>query len=430
MQEVKMLCKKVMGVLVLFGIVSSSLAGGLWLYETGAPDIGTANAGRAAMGSDASAVAFNPASMTLLDRTKSLTAGQLLFIESRFDTDAASYGGGDGGNAGNVVLSGSRYYVYAYDEDLRLGIAVGSYLGLGLDYGDNWTGRYYVTEAELMTVGVNPGVGYRVNERFSVGAGVTVLAASLDQRAAINNSAVPGQAGLPDGALKLEDSDVAYGFNAGVLFEASEASRLGVSYRSKIDLEFEDVVELNNIGPILRAALNLSGLARRETDFDMNLPQVVMISGYHQLNPEWALLANIGWQDWSQFGKQELSLSGSDSTSFTKDLDYKDTWHFALGAQYRFTPEWLWSFGTAYDTSPVDGARNRTPDLPLDRQIRLGTGIQYTVKKDVTVGGAYEYVDLGSARIKQDGGPLQGDLYGEYEDNHIHFFAVNLTWRY
>jgi long-chain fatty acid transport protein len=392
--------------------------------------MGTASAGRAASGSDASAASGNPASMTLLDRSQSLTTLQILYIESRFDTDFASFGGGDGGNAGGVVPAGSLHYVYVLDQDWRFGISAGSYMGLGLDYGDDWAGRYYVTEAELMTFGVNPGVGYRVNEWFSAGAGVSLIAASLDQKAAINNAAVPGQAGLRDGSMELEDSDVSYGFNAGALFEVSEATRVGITYRSEVDIEFEDVMELKNIGPVLRAALFSSGLARSKADLDMTLPQAVMVSGYHQLNPEWALVANIGWQDWNEFGKQELSLSGSDSTTYSTDLDYDETWHFALGAQYRFAPEWLWSVGTAYDTSPVDGARNRTPDLPFDRQIRIGTGIQYDINEDITVGGAYEYLDLGSARIKQDGGPLQGDLYGEYEDNRIHFFAFNLIWRY
>jgi long-chain fatty acid transport protein len=57
------------------------------------------------------------------------------------------------------------------------------------------------------------------------------------------------------------------------------------------------------------------------------------------------------------------------------------------------------------DISPTD-EDTRTPDLPLDRQIRIGTGIQYDWNKDVTVGAAYEYLDAGEAETDQDGGPL------------------------
>ena len=77
------------------------------------------------------------------------------------------------------------------------------------------------------------------------------------------------------------------------------------------------------------------------------------------------------------------------------------------------------------DTSPTDeDAQN--PDPPLDRQIRIGAGIQYDWNKDVTVGAAYEYLDGGETEIDQDGGPFKG----EYATKAIHFFAVNLIWKF
>jgi len=141
-------------------------------------------------------------------------------------------------------------------------------------------------------------------------------------------------------------------------------------------------------------------------------------------------LGNIGWQDRSEFGKQDLTLQSTTSTTFTQDLDYDDTWHFTLGTQYRFAECWLWSVGVTYNTSPVDDADKVAPDLPLDRQIRIGTGIQSAWNEDVTVGVAYEYLDAREAEIDQEGRPLQGPLKGEYDPNVIHFFAVNLIWKF
>ena len=206
-------------------------------------------------------------------------------------------------------------------------------------------------------------------------------------------------------------------------------TRFGLTYRSEVDLEFEDAASLKNIGPVLQGLLNASGISGSKVEIDMTIPQALMLSGYHQLTPRWAIMGNIGWQQWSEFGKQDLTLRSTDETKFTKDLDYDDTWHFALGAQYRFADSWLWSVGAAYDTSPTD-EDTRTPDLPLDRQIRVGTGIQYDWNKDVTLGAAYEYLDAGDAEIDQEGGPLNGPLKGDYDTNAIHFFAVNLIWKF
>jgi long-chain fatty acid transport protein len=416
-------------VLVILWGASPAWPAGLWLYEMGTPDMGTASAGRAALATDASTVVTNPAGMTRLDRSQMLVAAQGLYVDTRFDADASTFGGDDGGNAGGLVPAGSLHYVHSLTEDWKVGIGAGSYFGLGVDYGDDWAGRYYVTEAELLTFGINPGMAYRVNDWLSVGAGLGILYAELTQKAAINNGAVPGQAGLGDGKLSLEDDDVGYGFNLGILLEPRKDTRIGVTYRSEVDLGFKDVADLKNIGPVLQGILNASGIAGSKVDIDMTLPQAVMLSVYHQIDDQWAVMGNVGWQEWSAFGRQELTLTSAGSRKITKDLNYDDTWHCALGAQYRFLPRWLWSLGMAYDTSPTDDD-TRTPDLPLDRQVRVGTGIQYDWDTDITVGLAYEYLDAGQAKVDQTGGPLQGDLEGDYGTNVIHFVALNLIWKF
>ena len=416
-----------LGLLSVFLLISAAWGGGVWLYEGGTPDLGTAGAGRAALATDASTAGTNPAGMTRLDRSQMLSAVQGLYVNAKFDTQSSGFGGGDGGNAGGFVPSGGLHYVHRVSNDFRLGISAGSYFGLGVDYSDDWAGRYYTTKAEMLTFGLNPGAGYRINNWLSVGAGFSVLYATLDQRAAVNNQLT--DPGFADGELKLDSDDVGYGFNLGLMLTPRDSTRFGLTYRSEVDLEFKDAASLKNIGPVLQGLLNASGVAGSKVDIDMTIPQAVMLSGYHQLNPRWAIMGNIGWQQWSEFGKQDLTLFSTTATTFTKDLDYDDTWHFALGTQYRFADSWLWSVGVAYDTSPTD-EDTRTPDLPLDRQIRIGTGIQYDWNEDVTVGVAYEYLDAGEAEIDQEGGPLQGPLKGDYDTNAIHFFAVNLIWKF
>ena len=73
---------------------------------------------------------------------------------------------------------------------------------------------------------------------------------------------------------------------------------------------------------------------------------------------------------------------------------------------------------------------NLNPEPALDRQIRIGSRIQYDWNQNVTVGAAYEYLDAGDAEIDQEGGPLQGPFKGDYDTNAIHFFAVNLIWKF
>ena len=403
----------------------SGHAAGLWLYEQATPDMGSASAGRVALAMDASTASVNPAGMTRLDRSQMLAGFQMLYVETEFDTDFAEFGGGDGGNAGGWVPAASFSYVHKISPDLRLGVTIGSFFGLGLDYGKSWSGRYYVQEAEFLTVGINPGVGYRINEHWSVGAGFSAINSNLEQKVGIRNLG-PDQS---DGQLKLEDDDWGFGYNLGVLYEHNDRTRLGLTYRSEIDFEYKDTAKVKGVQPPLSGIAEIIGLDGSKLDLEMNLPQAVMFSAYHKVTKQLALLGNIGWQEWSSFGETTFSLSAETTTQLNQDRNFDDTWHFALGFQYQIDEPWLLSMGIAYDESPVSDS-DRTPDMPLDRQWRYGTGIQYDLSDDMTIGCAYEFLDLGDAKIDQNRGPLAGELVGDYSSNYIHFFNVNLIKRF
>jgi long-chain fatty acid transport protein len=422
------LCYRFLLIKALIGLVFSTpaWAGGLALYELGTPDVGTAAAGWSARAQDASTAFTNPAGMTRLEKSQMLAGVQPLYVNAKFDTDSSTFGGGDGGNAGGWVPAAGLYYVQDVTQEWKLGVAAASYFGLGLDYNDDWAGRYYVTKAELLTFGVSPTVAYQVNNWLSIGAGPTIVYGSLEQKAAINNAVAEGVP-FRDGSIEAEDDDFGFGGIFGVLVEPREDTRFGVTYLTEVELEFKDAVTLKNLGPTLSGLL--AGVRGTRVDLELTIPQMLMVSGYHELTPNLAIMANLGWQEWSEFGETQVTVRTEDPTRLTQDRNFKDTWHVALGGQYRFLEKWLWSVGFAYDSSPVN-KKDRTPDLPLDRQIRYATGLQYDWGENITLGAAYEYLDAGKAKIDQQGGALQGDLKGDYKSNEIHFINLNLIWRF
>ncbi|TDI99862.1 MAG: hypothetical protein E2O73_06860 [Deltaproteobacteria bacterium] len=399
-------------------------AGGLNILEVGSPDVGMASAGRAALAEDASTVFGNPAGMARLERNQALMGVQGLFIDSEFDVDPSgtTFGTKDGDVSDEVFIPAGAY-VHTLGKDWRVGAAVGAAFGGALDYPSNWAGRYYVTRVDLVTVTALGSVSYRINDELSVGATLRVKYAELEQTAALNNPV------LPDGKLKFEDDDVAVGGVLGVLYEPTERWRFGLRYRSKVEIEFRDRPRLRGVGPALGALLAASGLDSASAKIEMEFPQDLLLSVHHEFDERLELTMNLGWENWEEFGKSDITIQSGTSTSFTRDLDYDDTWHLAVGGRYRLDPRWRVSLGFAYDSSPV-GRSDRTPDLPLDRQIRLATGVQYDLSEDVVLGASYVYVDLGDGDIRQTGGPLTGGLAGDYSPNRIHAVNVNLTWRF
>jgi len=407
-------------------------AAGLWLYEMGTPDVGTASAGMASRAGDAATAFSNPAGMTRLGRSQFMVGVQPIYSHIKFDTEQATFGGDNGGNAGGLVPTGSLSYVHPVSDDLKLGVTVGSYLGLGVKFNDTWAGRYYLQQEDFLTSFANAAVGYRVNDWLSVGGGVGLVYGKLNVQTNINNLL---DGGGSDGRMKLKANDTDVGWNAGVLIEPRVGTRVGLTFISKVDLKYKDRPSFNNTGPVLNAALQLTGLANAQTTFDFTLPQQLMLSGYHELTPDLAIMADLGWQNWSEFGQIGLSLDTTSATgteldrSTSVDANFQDTWHYAIGARYRLNPLWSVSAGFAYDSSPVTNS-DRSIVLPLDRQYRYALGVQYDLRKDITLGAAYEYMDAGSAPVDQTGGALKGDLKGDFKDDVFHILALSMNWTF
>jgi long-chain fatty acid transport protein len=230
---------------------------------------------------------------------------------------------------------------------------------------------------------------------------------------------------LPDGRLRFKADAFGFGGNAGVLVEPSAQTRVGLTYRSPVDFSYKDHLKLTNVGP------GLSRLLDKEVQIGQTAPQTVMLSGYHALTDRAAIMGNFGWQNWEQFGNVDVTLSSDTaSKSGTADAHFHDTWHGAIGGQYRLAPPWLLSAGFAYDSSPVSKF-HRTPSMPLDDAFRFGVGVQYDWSEEITVGTAYEFLAAGSAEIAHlNRGPLAGTLQGDYSANFIHFVALNVIWKF
>src|SRR5512144_1604281 len=267
-----------------------------------------------------------------------------------------------------------------------------------------------------------PVAAYRVNEWLSIGGGAQILYGRLNSKTAVRNVF-----GGPDGQIQLKSNDVGAGGIAGILIEPMEGTRFGVSYNSPVKLDFKENPDLRGGGAVFNALD--PRISNAKIDPGLTVPQQVMLSGYHDLTDTIAIMGNVVWQQWSQFGEPSLEIPSTNSRKATANLNYDDTWGFALGGRYRFAPDWQWSLGVAFDTSPMSKSQ-RTPALPLDQQVRVGTGVQYALNDRATIGAAYEYLNLGEADIDRERGPLAGRIQGNYSTNEIHFFNATLSWKF
>jgi long-chain fatty acid transport protein len=362
---------------LLFAIPDVSDAGGLYLNEFGTPSMGVAGAGANAVASDASTSFHNAAGMTRIKGNELMGTAGLVYGIVEFDPDANTpIPGGDGGNAGGPGPIIGGFYVHSLSDKWKLGANLITITGAILDYDDGWTGRYLNTEVKLLSVTFYPSIAYRVNNWLSLGGGPQIMYADLEMKL----KAPPPNG---NGEVKIDGNDIAFGFGLGALFEFSEHTRFGVVYQSEIEPEFDGDVSIDPPG--IEVA----------TDTKITLARFIKVSGYHELNDQWALLGSIGWENWSEFENVNIS-TGSGSRDIPRNWD--DTWKFAAGVHFRPVEKWLLQLGFSYDTSPVD-KEDRTPDMPIDRQIRYATGVQYQWGDRLSTGAQFVYADYGKAKI-------------------------------
>jgi long-chain fatty acid transport protein len=427
----RQMIRGLMGVLyatVFAAVIAGGIAraGGLGLYEFGSPDVGLAAAGYAVRAQDAATVFTNPAGMSALDKSQVLGALQGLYGDVGFSPDSrTTVSGGDGGTAIGWAPGGSLFATQKLNKDWSLGFGVLSYFGLSEKYDDNWVGRYYVQKSTLLGLTLTPALSYRVNDWISVGAGLNMMYGYIEDQVAVNNI---GDL-RADGQLKYKDTEWGYGGNFGILVEPVAGTRFGLTYLTEVKLDFSAVPEFSGLGPILQSQLNKRGLTTNDLELDMTVPQMVMFSANHDLNEKWSILGNLGWQNWSRFGQVEIGVNSANPESLTVDSDYNDTWHAALGTQYRHSKEWTFSGGVAYDSSAVDDDK-RSVVVPMGEAWRFALGAQYALTQDITLGAAYEFIWSGDMSVDQYRGPLSGRVAGDYNSANFNFLALNITWKY
>jgi long-chain fatty acid transport protein len=422
-----------------FGLFTSvpAEAGGLLLYEFGTADVGLASAGYNVRAQDASTAFTNPAGMTRLEGTQVLAAGQVLWSNAKFSIGSGTspaLGDGDGGyvtGSNGWFPGGGGFLSYSVSPELKLGFALTGNFGAALNYDDDWVGRYYVQETTMLGVSLVPSIAYKVTDKLSLGGGVTAMYGSYKNQVAINN-VIPA---FGDGQLKLDDTDWGWGGNLGLLYEVTSGIRLGLTWNSQVSLDFSGPAQFSNLAPGLGTVLSNRGLLNSSIKVGIKVPQQAMGSVFAQVSDRWAVMGSVGWQQWSKFGQVQLGIDDTTNpTSTSTDLDFKDTWHFAVGAQYQISDPWLLNFGLAYDSDFQDGS-DVSPLLPLNSAWRFGAGAQHQPSENFFWGVAVEYLyggtldtNLQSTRPVALGG--RGDLIGSYDSVGTIFLGLYANWKF
>jgi long-chain fatty acid transport protein len=438
---------------ILSFLETGASASGFALIEQSVPSMGNAYAGGAASAEDATTIFFNPAGLTRLSGSQVIVAAHLVMPSAKFHNEGSTYVlqprtgvpllGGNSADAGVTRAVPNFYASFRVSDRLAFGLGVGAPFGLKTEYNDDWVGRYHAINSELITININPAVGYKITDKLSVGAGINAMYAkaklsnaidfgTLDAVGAFRPFIPPGGLRLTpqqsDGFAEVDGDDWAWGYNLGLLYQPIKSTRIGVSYRSRLRHTLEGDVDFSDV-PAGLAPLPVfkDGGAKA----NLTLPETLSFSVFHEFNPEWMIMADVTWTNWSVFNELRIKFDNQAQPDSVTTTKWEDSYRYSLGVTYKPGP-WTFRVGLAYDETPIPNAERRTPRIPDGDRIWTAFGVGYRISTMFSLDVGYAHLFVDDPQIDKDPtgeDQVRGGLKGTY-DAHVNIVGAQIRMNF
>lgn len=406
------------------------LASGFAINEQSVSGMGVGFAGRSSSALDASTVAGNPAGMARIKQEQISFGAAGIYANTDIDHSRATLGGSSEGDMVPLVGVPMGYYVKPLNDQWALGFGVYAPFGLATDYESGFAGRYWADKSVVKVVTFQPTISYAFNDKVSIGIGPTFNRLEGELTSRTINAKNPISGG--DGQVKIKGDDTAVGFNAGILVQATDKTRVGLTYHSKVDYNLDGKTKVRNLNPLPVPGLPAFNF-KADASLDITTPESVDLSFTHELNDRWTLYGGSTWTRWSRLESITVENSGSATASrlglgtITEEQNWHDTWAHAIGASYKLNNQWTLRTGFSVDQSPTNNT-NRSPRIPTgDRRI-LSFGAGYSPTDNITLDFAYSYLKEESVDVNL--ASASKGAYSSTYHNSAHGFGSSLTYKF
>jgi len=400
-------------------------AAGFQVNVQSASALGNANAGFSANTDNAAVIATNPAAAASFNKFAFSFGGAYIkpTVEATGENTPlapyyASFNGGFGTNYSgpdqsdydveNSVNSStipSVYVVVPVGNKLAIGLAGYTNYGTNTEFTDDYAAGLLGGSTQLTTFNLNPSLALKLGSKIRLGVGTQIVygsaelernlgdagalgamqgisgaaqagatQAQLGSAIAANNAQLSGLAASTQ-AFILEGDDFGFGWNAGLLFDLSNNHKIGVSYRSEVDISFDG--EYSNY-----KGANLAG------QLDLSLPAMAELGGFHRFG-NIALQYGVVWTEWSSFdGLKGVSAENNDIVLFEKGYNYEDNIRYSAGLSYYLGNKVILRAGYALDEAGGD----TTMSIPDSERQWYTAGLTFKISNTLSLDLAAAYI--------------------------------------
>lgn len=400
--------------MVAGAFATQTYAAGFQLSEQSAIQMGRAMAGAGIVGDDLSAVHYNPAGMTLLSGTRMQATGTWVAVNLDYE---GNYGQSENGRLkGQTIPAG--FITHQINDSLWAGLGLTVPYGMGTEFDENWGGMDRGTESMILTFDINPNLAWKVNDKLSVGGGISLQYAKAELGFGFD---VPSFKTVAHANVKGDSW--AWGWNVGMMFQPVETVRVGLAYRSHIAHNADG-----------HTTLDINGMDSLTSDMKVRIktPDTITLSATWEATDALRLSGTARWSKWSNFKSLSLDNSGFDnqrvdqiaSAHSTITNNWDDTWFFSVGADYKLNGQWTVRGGVAYDQGPVEN-QYRMAVIPDTDRVWFSGGASYKYTDNLTF-------DFGATYIKGVGDKelvsVNEKASGEFKSLDSYIFSAQMQY--
>ncbi len=363
---------------------------------------------------------WNPANLTDLEASAhSLEAG--LFYthvpgQEYDDNRSALY---DGTSEVLDNLRPAFHYGSADMQGWRVGLSLTSPFGLSREWNDPYP-SLFAQEYSLKTLELAPSVAYAVNKVISVGGGLRLVYGEAEVK---NGGSVYSGGGLITMSRKMEGDATGLGYNLALTVKPLERLRLGLTYRSEVELDLEGDADLYGAAATGEGSYSGSG------SVEYPLPAVLALGVAYTMGQT---TVELDWDRtyWSAYESLDFQYQGGLQNPLLQALysdpvekNWQDTDAFRLGVSHVLSDAITLMAGIGLDENPIPEA-TLLFDLPDSDMMLYSLGAKWQITESTELGCAYMFSD------KEDREVLNSRLDGEFSGSRSHVISMSVRYSF
>lgn len=409
--HIRLACVSAAALLSGLAVSTEANAGAFGVREQSAYFEGSAFAGSAA-GGDLSSMFWNSAataelpgfniasSATIAFGSADLTATNGAFVTGGFPPPVpAGFAPAlsPTANIGTDAFIPATYANYQFSDRLYAGLAINAPFGFATkpDNG-RWAGSPIGVTTKIFSLDLNPTVAYKLTPTLTVGAGLQIEYFKITLNKGSYFLTPPLPAPLVPGRTYVAD-DWGVGATAGLMWQPLPGTSVGLGYRSGVSVNVSGTYTTTPfLAPAPGGGFGVAPGVNTGATGSLSLPDQVTFSVRQALTPQLTALATVDWQNWSKIGNVQAVSPGCGGVCETLNLNYRDDWYFALGAEYLYSPTLKLRGGVSYEISPVTST-TRDILVPDANRVGLSVGASYKWSERLSVDLAYTHLFFDNA---------------------------------